>query len=44
MEIIDYSSKYDNDIKDLLVELQEHIVKIDKEKYNILTDDYREKK
>ena len=43
MEIIDYSSKYDNDIKDLLVELQEHIVKIDKEKYNILTDDYREK-
>ena len=36
MEIIDYSSKYDNDIKDLLVELQEHIVKIDKEKYNIL--------
>lgn len=43
MEIIDYSSKYDNDIKDLFVELQEHIVKIDKEKYNILTDDYREK-
>ena len=43
MEIIDYSSKYDNDIKDLLVELQEHIVKIDKEKYNILTDDYRDK-
>lgn len=43
MEIIDYSSKYDNDIKDLLVELQEHIVKIDEEKYNILTDDYREK-
>lgn len=43
MEIIDYSSKYDNDIKDLLIELQEHIVKIDKEKYNILTDDYREK-
>ena len=33
MEIIDYSSKYDNDIKDLLFELQEHIVKIDKEKY-----------
>lgn len=43
MEIIDYSSKYDNDIKDLLVEFQEHIVKIDEEKYNILTDDYREK-
>jgi len=27
----------------LLVELQEHIVEIDKEKYNILTSDYREK-
>lgn len=43
MEIIDYSSKYDEDIKDLLVELQEHIVEIDREKYNILTPDYREK-
>ncbi len=43
MEIIDYSSQYDNDIKDLLVELQEHIVKLDKEKYNILTDDYKDK-
>lgn len=43
MEIINYSSKYDEDIKDLLVELQEHIVEIDREKYNILTPDYREK-
>ncbi len=43
MEIIDYSSKYDEDIKNLLVELQEHIVEIDREKYNILTLDYREK-
>jgi len=43
MEIIDYSSKYDEQIKDLLVELQEHIVKIDREQYNILTDKYREK-
>ncbi len=43
MEIIDYSSKYDDDIKDLLVELQEHIVKIDRECYNILTPEYREK-
>lgn len=43
VEIIDYFSKYDEDIKDLLVELQEHIVKIDREKYNILTPEYREK-
>ncbi len=42
MKIINYSSQYDKDIKDLLVELQEHIVKIDKEKYNILTDEYRD--
>lgn len=42
MKIINYSSQYDNDIKDLLVELQEHIVKIDKEKYNILTNEYRD--
>lgn len=43
MEIIDYSNDYDNDIKDLLVELQEHIVMIDREKYNILTPEYRNK-
>lgn len=43
MDIIDYSSQYDEDIKDLLVELQEHIAEIDREKYNILTGDYREK-
>lgn len=43
MEIVDYSNKYDEAIKDLLVELQGHIVKLDREKYNILTTDYREK-
>ncbi len=43
MEIIDYSNQYNEDVKNLLVELQEHIVKLDKEKYNILTPDYREK-
>lgn len=43
MEIIEYSSRYDEDIKDLLVELQQYISEIDKEKYNILTDEYREK-
>lgn len=43
LKIIDYSSKYNEDIKDLLVELQEYMVKIDREKYNILTNEYREK-
>ena len=43
MKIIDYSSQYDEEIKDLLVELQEYIAGIDKEKYNIITDEYREK-
>lgn len=37
-----YNSKYDENIKDLLVELQEYIVSIDKDKYNVLTDEYRE--
>ncbi len=40
--IIDYDSQYDEEVKDLLVELQEYIVNIDKEKYNILTENYRE--
>ena len=42
MSIIEYDKKYDENIKDLLVELQEYIVSIDKEKYNIMTDLYRE--
>lgn len=40
--IIEYDSKYDEEIKDLLVELQEHIQSIDIEGYNILTKEYRE--
>ena len=40
--IIEYDKQYDEDVKDLLVELQEYIVSIDKEKYNIITKDYRE--
>lgn len=39
--IIEYDKEYDEDIKNLLVELQEHIKNIDIEKYNILTEDYR---
>lgn len=41
--IIDYNNKYDKNVKDLLVELQEYIASIDKEKYCIITEDYREK-
>ena len=40
--IIEYDPKHDEEIKDLLVELQEHIQSIDIEGYNILTEEYRE--
>lgn len=43
MEIVDYSECYAESVKDLLVELQAHIAGLDREKYNILTDDFREK-
>lgn len=42
MHIIEYDKIYDEDIKDLLVELQEYIVSIDKDGYNIITKEYRE--
>lgn len=41
--IIEYDKKYDEEIKDLLVELQEHIQNIDVEGYNIVTEEYRER-
>ena len=41
--VIKYDKIYDEDIKKLLVELQEYIVSIDKEGYNILTEEFREK-
>ena len=43
LEIINYSNKYNESIKDLLVALPESLAEIDKEKYNILTNEYREK-
>lgn len=43
LEIINYSDGYDESVKDLLVELQDYIAETDKENYNILTDEYREK-
>ena len=41
--IVEYNSKYDEDVKDLLVELQEHLVSLDKEGFNIVGEEYREK-
>lgn len=41
--IIDYESKYDEQIKDLFLELQQYIVSLDREKYNIITEEFKEK-
>ena len=41
--IIEYEDKYKEEVKDLFVELQSYIASIDKEKYNVLTPEYREK-
>ena len=41
--IIKYDDKYEEQVKNLLDELQDHIVKLDKEKYNIKTSNYKEK-
>lgn len=43
MEIIDYSSEYSEKVKDLFVELQEYISLLDKEEFNVVGDDFREK-
>ena len=41
--IIEYDSKYNEEIKDLLVQLQQHLVDIDEEEYNMVGDEYRER-
>ena len=43
MEIIEYEDKYLEDVKDLLVELEEYIVSIDKDELDQVHEDYREK-
>ena len=40
--IIEYDEKYKEEVKDLLVQLQEYVISIDKEKYNIITKEYRD--
>ena len=43
MEIIEYEDKYLEDVKDLLVELEEYIVSIDKDDLDQVHPEYREK-
>ena len=41
--IIEYESKYDEQIKDLLVQLQQYLADMDEEGYNLVGSEYREK-
>ena len=43
MKIIEYQDKYLNDIKDLLVELEEYLISIDQDELDQLHPDYRDK-
>lgn len=42
MEIIEYEEKYLEDVRDLLVELEEYIISIDKDNLDQIHKDYRE--
>ena len=42
INIIEYNKGFEEDVKDLLTQLQEFVVKIDKEKLNIIAENYRE--
>ena len=43
MKIVEYEEKYLDDVKDLLVELEEYIVSIDKDSLDQLHPEYKEK-
>ena len=43
VEIVEYEEKYLGDVRDLLVELEEHIISIDADELDQLHSDYREK-
>ena len=43
VKIIEYQDKYLEDVKDLLVELEEYIISIDEDKLDQLHPEYREK-
>lgn len=42
IKIIEYNEMYDEQVKDLLVELQEYVVSIDQDKLSTLSSEYRE--
>ena len=42
MQIIEYNSKYDEQIKDLLVELQNYLIDIDDWHTQVMLPEYRE--
>lgn len=42
MEIIEYEEKYAENVKDLLVELQEHLVEVDYWHFQVMKESYRE--
>ena len=44
MQIIEYEDKYLEDVKDLLVELEEYIISIDQDHLDQLHHEYRDKK
>ena len=44
MKIIEYENKYLEDVKDLLVELEEYIISIDEDHLDQLHNEYRDKK
>lgn len=43
MKIIDYQEKYQEEVKALLLELQEYISSLDREGYNIVTPEFKKK-
>ena len=40
--IIEYNSRYNDSVKELLYELQEYIMNLDQEKYNTISPEYKE--
>ena len=40
--IIEYNSRYNDSVKELLYELQEYIMNLDQEKYNTISQEYKE--
>lgn len=43
MQIVEYEDKYLEDVRDLLTELEEYIVSIDKDELNQVHSEYHEK-